>query len=882
MPLPSGARLGPYTITAPIGAGGMGEVYRARDSRLDRDVAIKILPEDFSADRERLARFEREAKTLASLNHPNIAAIYGIEHNALVMELIEGGDLSVRIARGALPRAEAVAIAIQVAGALEAAHERGIIHRDLKPGNIKVGGDGAVKVLDFGLAKVIDPSAGSNPDLMNSPTITSPATQMGMILGTAAYMSPEQARGRPVDRRADIWAFGVVIYEMLTGRRPFGGEDISLTLAAILKEDVDFAALPSDTPAAIRRLLRRCLEKDPRRRLSAIADARLELEEVASDAGDGAVVRGAGGQRWRTAALAAGAGLLAGMAILAAVMTLRESPPPAASVVRSEIALGPLQLVIDGNRGFWIDPAGSEIVFVGQAADQPSRLYRRRLADDVPAAIPGTDHASGPFFSQDGQWLVFTQLGRLKKMPAAGGGALDLGDVGGAAGVSFLPDGDLILNPNHGEGLFRVPASGGPRAPLTTVAHDRGEAGHHWPHVLPGGAHVVFTVEIDGKTYSEARIELLTLASGERRTLIEGGTDARYVSSGHLLYWREGDVWRVPFDPVRGQVTGASTAVLRDVLTVEPNGQSMYAVAGNGTVAYVTGRDPQEERDIVLVNRTGASRRLSTERRAFESAVISPDGRQLAVTIVAANDSLWTMEIGRSSLTRITFESENSRPVWSPDGARLALTRYAGGEARRLFVMPSDGSAAPELVRDSGGRSETSESWSAAGVLAFVRNETSGPDIWVIDLEGKREARAFLATRFNESQPRFSPDGKWIAYASDESGRMEVYVRPYPGPGQKHLISSGGGSEPRWRGDGRELFYRNGDQVLVVSLAPGPPIGVSLPRVLFTGSYEAATNTWSTWDVMPDGQSFVLIQDAGRPRTSISLVQNWFAGIRKP
>jgi eukaryotic-like serine/threonine-protein kinase len=888
MPLPPGSRLGPYEIVAPIGAGGMGEVYRALDARLDRDVAIKILPEAFARDAERLARFEREAKTLASLNHPNIAAIYGIESapsgRALVMELVEGEDLSQRIARGAVPVAESVAIALQIAEALDAAHERGIIHRDLKPANVKLRDDGTVKVLDFGLAKALDTAGrdvGSGSiDLMNSPTITSPATQMGMILGTAAYMSPEQARGKPVDRRADIWAFGCLLYEMLSGRRAFGGDDISLTLAAVLKEDVDFTALPADTPDSVRRMLRRCLQKDPRKRLSAIADARLDLEESSREAPAGGQATAAP-SGWQRQVVWTAAGALAALAIGAAGITLWRPASPAPSIVRSEISFPATVLAISGNRSFAIDPSATEIVFVGQVSGHPDRLYRRRLAADTAEPVAGTDGAMGPSFSPDGQWLVFTQQGRLKKMPAAGGGAIDLGDVGASAGVGFLPDGSFVLNPLHGEGLFRAAATGTDRTVLTVVDHEKGEAGHHWPHVLPGGSHVLFTVELDGKPYSEARIEMLSLATGERRVLIEGGTDARYVPSGHLLYWREREVWSVPFDLRRLQVTGPAKAVLRDVMAVEPNGNAQFALAGNGTVVYLAGTDPQEERSVVLVSRTGSTRVLTTERRAFASVAVSPDGRRLAATIVAANDSLWTMDIDRAALTRITFEAENSRPVWSPDGERLAVTRYRGGEPRRLFVMPADGATAPELLRDSDGRPENSESWSRDGILAFVRIEPAGSDIWVVDVDGKREARPFLATRFNEFHPRFSPDGRWIAYVSDESGRPEVYVRPFPGPGQKRLVSSDGGTDPRWRGDGREMFYRKGNSILAVDVTPGPVVAFSLPRALFTGKDQLPSGNWTTWDVMPDGQGFLLIQDYGQRRTSVSLVQNWFEELKK-
>jgi len=896
MNLASGSQVGPYKVVSAIGAGGMGEVYRARDTRLDRDVAIKILPGLFSADPERLARFEREAKTLASLNHPNIAQIYGIESvtdptgnnqpgriSALVMELVDGEDLSARIARAAIPLDEALPIARQIADALEAAHERGIIHRDLKPANIKLRDDGTVKVLDFGLAKALDPagrdSGAGFSDPVNSPTITSPATHIGMILGTAAYMAPEQAKGRIVDKRADIWAFGAVLYEMLTGRRAFDGEDVSTTMAAVLMRDPDWNALPPDTPPAIRRVLRRCLQKDPRKRLSAIGDARLELEESTLEPH---VSPQHTGRRpgWQLALMWAAAGAVAALGI-GAVGALWRSPTAAPQVVRSEISVGETGLRLPVNRAVAIDPSGSEIVFSGQGRGQFQGLYRRRLSEETAVEIGGTDGASGVSFSPDGKWLVFAQQGRLKKIPAAGGGAIDLGEAEGAAGVGFMPDGSFILNPFHGGGLFRVAADGSARTPLTTVDHERGEAGHHWPHVLPDGKSVLFTVELDGKSYSDARIEMLSLATGERRVLIEGGTDARYVSTGHLLYCREQDLWQRPFDLASGQITGPATMALRNVMMMEPNGVTQFAVAGNGTLVYVAGRDPREERSLVLVNRAGVARQLTTEGRAFEQVTVSPDGRRVATTILAANDSLWTLQMGRSSLTRITYEAENSTPVWSFDGARLAFSRYRGGEAATMFMVPADGSASPERIRDSGGVREGPESWSRNGQLAFVRFEPAGPDIWTMEAGGDRKARPFLPTRFVEAQPRFSPDGKWIAYTSDESGRAEVYVRPYPGPGQKQLVSSDGGSEPRWRADSREIFYRKDGDVMAVAVTPGPALDFGQPRTLFSGRYVGPGVTSSTWDVMPDGQGFILIQNYAQPRASVSLVQNWFEQLRK-
>jgi eukaryotic-like serine/threonine-protein kinase len=878
--LQPGTRLGVYEITGPIGAGGMGEVYRARDTRLDRDVAIKILPDLFAQDPARLARFDREAKTLASLNHPNIAHIHGvIDHPAaLVMELVEGEDLAERLLRGPVPLEDALPIARQIADALEAAHEQGIIHRDLKPANVKLRTDGTVKVLDFGLAKAMDAvSAASAPAIMNSPTFTSPAmTELGMILGTAAYMAPEQARGKTVDRRADIWAFGCVLYEMLTGARPFGGDDASMMLAAVLTRDVDFSALPTTTPRSVLRLLHRCLEKDPRKRLSAIGDARLELDDVFSEP-PSASGHAYATPSWHSVTWAAAGALVAGLGLIG-VQAMRNDRRDAVPVIRSQIPLGGIALSLLNERAFALNAAGTEIVFSGQSPDKKFALYRRRLDSEEVVSIPGTDSATGPFFSPDGQWLAFNQNARLKKMPAAGGVAIDLADAGGMQGGGFLPDGSILFNPSHGEGLARVNAPGDAQ-PVTTIDRGKGESGHHWPHVLPGGTHALVTVEVDGKPYSDARIMLLTLEGRTLRPLFEGGTDARYLPSGHIIYWHDFSLWIVPFDLPRLQTTGPAKPVGPDVMISEANGQAHFSIADNGTLIYIAGRDTQQEMGLMLVDRSGNARPALAEQRSFATPALSPDGRQLAVTIAASNDSLWTMALNRTTLTRITYEAENANPVWSPDGGRLVLTRHTGGLSRQMHVMPADGSTTPELLRETS-RPEIPQSWTRHGnILAFSRMEIASRDVWVMNMDGDPKPRPFLATRFSERSPRFSPDGRWMTYTSDESGRDEVYVRPFPGPGQKLLVSTGGGVDPRWRGDGRELFYRHDDAVLAVDITFAPSLSSATPHVLFKAPYMNNSDWAGAWEVMPDGKTFLLVRDFSQPRTAVTMVQGWLQGV---
>ncbi len=890
-----GSFINQYRLVEKIGAGGMGEVYRAEDTKLKRQVAIKVLPEDLSRDLDLMERFQREARILASLNHPNVASIYDLSESegtcALVLELVEGPTLHEHIAATAasgwpgLPLTEALEIALQIALGLEAAHERGIVHRDLKPANVKLTPDGKIKILDFGLGKSVAPGGpdGATSDSSGLTTVNRPSSR-GMILGTAAYMPPEQARGKSVDKRADIWSFGVVLYEMLSGVPMFEGDTVTDVLAAVVSRDPEWGALPAATPPRIRHLLARCLERDARKRLRDIGEARVVLEEslAQGDSGAGYAAPDFPGEaaRFRAAPWIALTTIAAAAAFLAGSL-FRTEPAKPPTKLRARIALSPDVPLFMGMRpSLALSPDGSRLVVASQQRGV-SQLYTRFLDGESASPVRGTEEASGPFFSADGRFIGFFTAGKLKKVSVEGGTPVILADAPTGQGGSFAPDGSVVFSPVHGEGLFRVPKDGGPAEALTSVDRASGEGGHHWPHVLPDGRNALVTVELTGKSYSEARIALLSLETRKLRVLLEGGCDARYVPTGHLVYWSGGELLAVSFDLGELAVRSTPFLVTPDVMAGEPNGFAQYFFSVDGTLVYLSGRHPQEKHRLMLFDRSGRAQPLSPEERAFEHPRLSPDGRRLAVSVAAADDSLWVYELDRGALARMTFEHENRRAVWSPSGDRLAFLSHAGGPTFAILVAPLDGSDAPEVVRESD-RPENPESWTAhGGVIAFTRREgETGSDVWLLPLAAGEAPRAFLDSRFDEGEARFSPDGNWIAYQSDESGRTEVYVRRFPGPGGKRQVSLDGGAQPRWRGDGRELFFRRGAQVMAVGVPAGGPFETSTPRPLFDAPSVEESLDVSTWDALPDGQGFVFIEEDAEPRTSVNLVLGWFDELR--
>jgi eukaryotic-like serine/threonine-protein kinase len=908
--LATGTKLGPYEIQSLLGAGGMGEVYRARDTKLGRDVALKVLPEAFAKDADRMARFKREAQVLASLNHPNIATIYGLEESggarALVMELVEGPTLAERLKSGAIPLEGALPIAKQVADALEAAHERGIIHRDLKPANIKVTPEGAVKVLDFGLAKALDVAVmSSSPTAtppQDSPTLSMAATQAGVILGTAAYMSPEQARGKGADRRADIWAFGCVLFEILTGVRAFEGETVSDTLAAVLKSEADWSALPAEAPPRIRDLVRRCLNKDPRQRLQAIGDARIAIEETLSGTDTRPPLspllteegkrEARGGDPWRRAipwSLAALAVLSLGVALWS---LMRAPRPPTRPVARLVVALPPTeQLALGPHPAIALSPDGSRLVYVARHGGG-THLYTRPIARFEAALMPGTEGAESPFFSPDGQSVGFFADGKLKRVSVSGGAPLTLCSAPTNRGGSWAPDDTIIFAPAITLGLFEVPAAGGTPKPLTVPDRKKGEYGHRWPQILPGGKAVLFTIWT-GAYFDEARIGVLSLETGERRVLIEGGTYARYIPSGHMVYARAGGLLAVPFDLKRLEVTGPSVSILEGVSMNPTFGGAEFSSSSDGSLVYVPGGSSAVERTLLWVDRKGEARPLPAPPRAYLSPRLSPDGQRLAVSIEGTNAGLWLYDLARGTLTRLT-ETAGAIPfpIWTPDGKRVTFLSALGG-ALNLYWMPADGSGAAERLTTSE-NTQWPGSWSPNGlVLAFSESDpTTGSDIWVLRLADDpstplgagRKAQPFLQTPSNESGGIFSPDGRWLAYVSDESGRQEVYLRPFPGPGGRLQISTEGGIEPVWARNGRELFYRNGDKMMVVAVETKGEFAAAKPKVLFEAHYETSVFTFEpNYDVIPDAQSFIMIKGSEQESapTQVNVVLNWFEELKR-
>jgi len=877
MPIQSGTHLGPYQILSAIGAGGMGEVYRARDPKLGRDVAIKVLPEAFARDAERMARFQREAKVLASLSHPNIATIYGLEDSgstrALVMELVEGPTLADRIKQGPIPVDEAVRIARQIADALEYAHERGIIHRDLKPANVKVTNDDTVKVLDFGLAKALEDDP-SSIDISTSPTISRMATMQGVLLGTAAYMSPEQAKAKSVDRRADIWAFGCVLYEMLTGKQAFPGETVTESLAAVIRAEPDWSQLSSTTPMRVRVLLQRCLQKDPKQRLRDIGDARISLDEVLSGAPEptSAATPPVSLPLWRRA-LPWAIGLLAVAATGIAVWNLK--PGPVKPVMRFTITLPSGQQLAGLNRpALGLSPDGSELAYVATSqAGGMQQIYLRMMDSGEIKPIPGTEGATHIFFSPDGQWLGFV-AGKLKKIPVSGGVAQTLADAPLPAGASWGSRGMIAFTPTFGP-IQEVSDSGGTAAPLTHV--EKGETIHAWPEFLPGSKAVVFSA---GST-----VAVQPVGASERRNLIQGqeGIMPMYVSSGHLVYALGATLMAVPFDPQRLEVKGAPVSVVQNVLQGQAPGAVQYSVSASGSLVYVSGSAQVLDTRLVWVSRSGTEQPLAVPAKDYGFPRFSPDGSRVAVT---SGGQVWLYDTARDTLTRFTFEgSANLYPTWTPDGKRIAFTSNKGGSPNIYWQM-ADGSGGLERLTTSQ-NIQIPLSWSPHGErLAFIEiSPTTAADIWVLQLSD-RKAQPFLQTPAYESAAQFSPDGHWLAYGSDESGRREIYVQPYPGPGGKWQISIDGGNEPVWNRNGRELFYRNGDKMMAVDVTTQPSFSAGKPKMLFEGRYgpPGAGGTFPHYDVSPDGQRFLMLKPVEQVQaapTQINVVLNWTEELKR-
>jgi eukaryotic-like serine/threonine-protein kinase len=863
MAIQPGKHLGPYEILAAIGAGGMGEVYRARDSKLGRDVALKVLPEAFARDAERMARFQREAKSLASLNHSNIASIYGLEDSgsthALVMELVEGPTLADRIKSGAIPIEEALPIAKQIAEGLEYAHERGIVHRDLKPSNVKVTSDDTVKILDFGLAKTMQAETASG-DATTSPTLSAMATQSGVLLGTAAYMSPEQARGKLVDRRADIWAFGCVLYEMLTGKMTFGGGAVTDTLAAVLRAEPEWSQLPATTPTRVRVLLQRCLQKDPKQRLQAIGDARISLDEVLSGAPEPSSGAAAPNSipLWRRT-LPWALGFLAAAITGVAVWTLK--PSATKQVTRTVITLPPAQRLAGwSDLVLAISPDGSQLAYVARtqgAGGETQRIYLRGMNSLEANPIPGTEGAVDPFFSPDGQWLGFFADGKMKKISVNGGVAQILADDSTPEGGTWSSQGTIVFS--HGaQFLQQVSDAGGTPQPLTHL--EKGEIGNVWPEFLPAGKAVVF----EGGPGVVAQ----PMRTSERRDLTQGGVSPRYLSSEYLIYAQTGTLMAVPFDPRRLEVKGTPVPVVQDVMQ-EPQAPApaQYSVSATGSLVYVPGTVQASQSKLVWVSRNGAEQPLPAPARDYQSPRISPDGRRVALT---SGGQIWLYDLARDTLTRLTFEGDlNGGPIWTPDGKRIAFSSDRGG-ALNLFWQMADGSGGLERLTTSE-HIQAPSSWSPNGpLLSFIEFDPR-PSIWVLPLSDRKE-QPFFQTAANLGMPQFSPDGRWMAYVSNESGRNEIYVQPYPGPGGKWQISTDGGNEPVWNRNGRE-------KMMAVGITTAPSFSAGNPKPLFEGQHVSSTTVpLPEYDVSPDGQRFLMLKPVTPEQaapTQINVVLNW-------
>ncbi len=864
-----GTRLGHYEILSPLGAGGMGEVYRAHDTTLDRDVAIKVLPEDFAADPERLVRFHREARLRASLNHPNVATIYGFEESGgvrfIAMELVEGQSLAEQLkASGRIPVDVALEIARQIALALEAAHEAGVIHRDLKPANVQVTPDGNVKVLDFGIAKVHEPEVAS--DLSQSPTAMAP-TATGVVMGTAHYMSPEQARGKPLDKRTDIWSFGCVLYEMMTGRTAFAGETVIDVLTAVLEREPDWTALPETTSPIIQRLLQRCLRKDPGQRLHDIADVRIELHDEQPEPAPPTDRQPRPFMIGRALVVTLGAvGLL--MLGIAAWQAMRPSSGTAPVVSRLVVTVPPDQELnqIGGSYPLALSPQGDRLAYVAETQGKLS-LFVRDLDDFEARAIPGSEGARYPFFSPDGEWVGFVTVGQMFKAAVAGGRPIVVSESASfGRGISWGADGHIYFIISGAPGLSRVSADGGAPEAVVSQNPEIDALRHRWPHVLPDASGVLSTVVIpaDSVNQQDHRLAVLSFATGEWQELGQG-TQGQVIRDDTLVYHAaNGELRVVAFDLDSHRIAGSPTSVHDGVFRASGGGGAYFAVSRTGSLVYVRGGF---DRSLVRVDREGRDTPLTDEVRGFRLPRVSPDGSQVAATIDPRPSQVWVLDVARGTLTKVADEGHTLFAIWTPDGQRVVFARGAD-----LYAQSRDGTGNAELLLGAPYRQYPASFSPDGELLVFNQvHPTTGADIWAVSSEA--EVFPLLETEADEYRARVSPDGSWIAYASNETGVLEVYVAAFPEMGRRQRISVAGGTDPVWARDGTELFYSNDGQLWVVPLDAGPALTAGIPEVLFDWPHGIS----QTFDVFPDGRSFVMVKtDPESAPDRFYVVLNWF------
>jgi eukaryotic-like serine/threonine-protein kinase len=892
MPIQLGQRLGPYEILSAIGAGGMGEVYRARDTRLDRIVAVKIIPDHLSDRAEVRERFEREARTIASLNHPHICTLFDIGHqdgtDYLVMEYLEGETLSERLKKGPLLLEQVLQYAIEIADALDKAHRKGITHRDLKPGNIMLTKSGA-KLLDFGLAKLKQEVAQANVQLSQLPTANDPLTAQGTIVGTLQYMAPEQLEGKEADTRTDIFAFGVLVYEMATGKKAFEGKSQASVISAIMASDPPpMSSLQPMTPVALDRAVKRCLAKEPDKRWQTASDLCEELKWIAeggSQAGTPAPIVIQRKHRERLAWSAAAIAIV--IAVLATSISYFRRAPAEVRPVRFTIGPPDKGTFSFAPMFLTVSPDGSKLAFIATGSSGKTQLWIRPVDSEAAQPLPGTENPLQPFWSADSRYLAFYADGKLKKIAASGGPAQTLTEGGAAAGTAggtWSREGVVLFSSSFEGPIRRVPAVGGKTTQVTALDASRQENGHLWPHFLPDGKHFLYLAR-SANPENDA-IYAGSLDSKERKLLLNAISNVVYVPPGYLLFDREGTLMAQPFDAERLELTGEAVPIAEDVLFNAGQGRAAFAASENGVLAYRTGTITSQ---LVWFNRSGKRVGVLGELAGYGYGDLefSPDGKQAALNILEQSGrtrDIWIYDVARGLKTRITFDpADEFTPIWSPDGSRLVFNSRRKGHFD-LYQKASNGSGTEDVLLEDDA-DKYPYSWSSDGrFIAYEEFGPTGADLFVLPLSGDRKPIPFLNTKFNERYGRFSPDGRWLAYVSDESGKNEVYVLPYPGPGGKRQVSTAGGNLPRWRHDGNEIFYLATDGKLMAAAVSGKGTSFEVGAVEPLFEAPRLIGNRYQYDVSADGQRFLVntgSDQATLASAPITVVVNWTAGLKK-